>query len=189
MRAYRIVTVMVWTLALFISSVLTVLYHLISAEHAVYVWTPYALTLTFIICGCNIDIWRKFQHGSFASQQLNRASQNKRLTKTLLLVSFLALLSWLPLIILNILHVRDIFTSTRTYAVSNLLNYSNSFVNPVVYTLRIPEFKRALGCVFSEGKSNEQDSYNKKKYQGFPSDAGDTAENIKNRSQLLKTGV
>lgn len=148
MRAYRIVIGMVWTLALFISTVIMALYHLISTKRAVYAWTPYALTLTFIICGCNIGIWRKFQHGSFASHQQNRASQNTRVTKTLLLVSILAPLTWLPLIILNVLYVRNISTSRRTYVVANLLNYSNSFVNPIVYTLRISEFRRALGLCF-----------------------------------------
>lgn len=31
------------------------------------------------------------------------------------------------------------------YYITVLLNYSNSFVNPVVYALRIPEFKQVMG--------------------------------------------
>lgn len=149
MRAYRIVIFMVWTIAVLISTVVMALYHLISPKLAVYAWTPYAFTLTFIICGCNFSIWIKFQHGSVASRQQNRALQNRRLTKTLLLVSILDLLSWFPLIIINFLDVHNISISRRTHLVVNLLNYSNSFVIPVVYTLRISEFRRALGlCSF-----------------------------------------
>ena len=145
MRAYFIAIFMSWTLAIVISSVLVVLYHFISGKHAMYAWTPYAFALTFIICGCNIGIWRKFQHGGVVSQQENRASQNKRLTKTLLFLSILALLSWLPLIIMNyLITVHDVFIPRIFDGMAILLNLSNSFVNPIVYALRIPEFRQAL---------------------------------------------
>lgn len=144
-RAYRIVLVTVWTLAIIISSVIIALSHLASHKHAVYAWAPYALILTFIICAFNFSIWRKFQHGRVASQQQNRALHNKRLTKTLLIASGLALLSWLPLIITNVLDVYGISISWRNNLVVNLVNFSNSFINPVVYVLRIPEFRNALG--------------------------------------------
>ena len=148
-RAYRIVLVMVWTLAIVISSVVILLSHLASHKHAVHAWAPYALLLTFIVCALNFSIWRKFQHGRVASQQQNRALHNKRLTKTLLIASGLALLSWLPLIITNVLDVHGISISWRNNLVVNLVNYSNSFINPVVYVLRIPEFRNALGlCSF-----------------------------------------
>ena len=105
----------------------------------------------FIICGCNIGIWRKFQHGRVVNfQQENRAALNKRLTKTLMFVSVLALLSWLPLIIFNFLIVViGVPIPWKFYVMVNILNYSNSFVNPVVYALRILEFRQALGlCCF-----------------------------------------
>ncbi len=94
MRAYCIVVITVWTLALLTAAVWTALNHLLSYKHAIYAWTPYTLILIIIICGCNIGIWRKFRQGNVPSQQQNRSlRQNKRLTKTLLFVSVLALLS------------------------------------------------------------------------------------------------
>ncbi|XP_020628877.1 dopamine D2-like receptor [Orbicella faveolata] len=144
-RAYRIVLVAVWTLAIVISSVVIALSHFTSYKHAVFAWTPYALILTFIICAFNFSIWTKFQHGRVASQQPNRALHNKRLTKTLLIASGLALLSWLPLIITSILDVHGFSISLRNNLVVNLVNFSNSFINPIVYVLRIPEFRNALG--------------------------------------------
>ena len=158
MRAYRIVISVVWTLALLIAAAWTALYRLISSKHAVYVWNSYSVILLFITCGFNIGIWRKFQHGSVTLQQENRAEQNKRLTKTLLFVSVLALLSWLPLVIMNFLIVVfQIPIPWRFYGMVNVVNYSNSFVNPVVYALRIPEFKQALAlcCLGTGGALND----------------------------------
>ena len=149
MRTYRIIIFSVWALSLLIAALWTTSSFLISYKHNVYLSTPFLLILTIIICGCNIGIWRKFHHGSIASQQRNRDSQNKRLTKTLMLVSVLALLSWLPLIIFNwLIYVYDVQIPYKFYYLVNVINYSNSFANPVVYALRIPEFKEAWALCF-----------------------------------------
>ena len=149
MRTYRIIVFSVWALSLLIAALWTTSLFLISCKHAVYIWTPFVSILAIIICGCNIGIWRKFRHGSIASQQQNRDSQNKRLTKTLMLVSILALLSWLPLIILSwLICVYDVQIHYTFYYLVNVINYFNSFANPVVYALRIPEFKEAWALCF-----------------------------------------
>ena len=149
MRAYRIVILMAWAMAILVSTVLNLLFNFVSSKHATFAWAPYVLTLLFIVCGCNIGIWRKFRRGSIASQQQNREVQNQRLTKTLLFVSIIALISWIPLIIVKLfLALEGADVSTYHYS-TDILNYSNSFLNPIVYALRIPEFKQALGlCCF-----------------------------------------
>ena len=110
---------------------------------------PLGLILTIIICGCNIAIRRKFQRGPVASQQQNRDLQNERLTRTLLFVSILTLLCWLPVIIVGSLKALGVSIPWRWFLIAIFLNYSNSFVNPVVYALRIREFRQALAhcCV------------------------------------------
>ena len=101
-----------------------------------YAWSPIVVILLLIVCSCNIGIWRKFQRGSVALQQRIRASKNKRLTKTLLFVSVLALMSWLPLVILNFLiAVFHVPIPMRFNFMMNVVNYSNLFVNEVVYAL------------------------------------------------------
>ena len=158
-RAYRIVIFMVWTLALLISAVLNGLLNYFSIKHSMYAFSPYILILMFIICGCNISIWGKFQDESVASQQQSKVLQTKRLTKTLLFVSVLALLSWLPLVITSFLiDVFQVPMSFRFNITVDVLNYSNSFVNPVVYALRIPEFKQALAfcCLGREEVLNDE---------------------------------
>ena len=79
--------------------------------------------------------------------------KTKCLTKILLFESVLALLSWLPLfIMINLIVVFDVSIHWRFHDLANVINYSNSFVNPVLYALRIPEFKQALCfcCLGSE---------------------------------------
>ena len=144
-RTYCIAIFILWTLAVLLSSILILLIVFSSFESAVYVAVYVQWCLTIIICVCNIGIWRNSKHGRFTSQQQNRASRNKRLTKTLLYVSMLALISWLPLLIINILIC--ITGEPLPYLVNhmvNILNYSNSFFNPVVYIFRIPEFQQTL---------------------------------------------
>ena len=158
MRAYRIMIFTVWALTLLIATVWSTSFFLTSYKRALYVWTPYVLILTFIICGCNIGICRKFRHGNIASQQPNRDSLNKRLTKTLMFVSFLVSLSWLPLVIFNcLIYVYDVQIPWKYYHLVNvIINFSNSFANPVVYALRIPEFMKALAlcCLRRPAASN-----------------------------------
>ena len=158
-RTYRIVLGIVWTLAALISAVFLTLLGLISFTHSVYVWTPYTLILILVLCGCHIGIWRKFRHGRIASQQESKALQNKRLTKTLMLVSTLVLLSWIPLILLNSFYASAISIPWRYFNVVNILNYSNSFVNPIVYAFKIPEFKQAFlsCCVGRQAAPNMED--------------------------------
>ena len=79
------------------------------------------------------------------SHKKSRDLQNKRLTQTLLIVSGLTLLAWLPLVLLNLLmYVWFFHVPRQFYHAVNLFNYLNSFVNPIFYALRIAEFRRAL---------------------------------------------
>ena len=148
-RAYRIAIFIMWTLAVLFTVAWIALSLLTSYRYAFYVGAVFNFIPTVVICGCNIGILREFQKGSVALQQQNRASQNRKLTKTLLLVCVLVLMSWLPFIILNFLTALDIAITGRYLLIASILNYSSSFVNPVVYALRILEFRQALAlCCF-----------------------------------------
>ena len=98
MRGYLTIVCTAWVLTLLITTLLSTSHFLFSYKRTMYSWMSYVLILTFIICGCNIGIWRKFRRGNIASRKRNRNSQNNRLTKTLLFVSIVALVSWLPLL-------------------------------------------------------------------------------------------
>ena len=142
-RTYRIAILTVWTVALLCGGLVFV----IPGKQFTHVGKP--LILLIIICGCNIAIWRKLQHGNAASQQLNRDLQNRRLTKTLLLVSILTLFCWLPFAILIGLRELGVSIPWRYIVIVVFVNYTNPCVNPVVYAFKIPEFRQALAlCCF-----------------------------------------
>ena len=151
-RAYYIVIAMVWVVTALFCTILfpRLRFTTLDAKHTTYAFATYLLALLVIVCGCNIGIWKKFQRRSIAPQQQNRATQNQRLTKTLLFVSFVAVLSWLPHILGKFLNLKSNVSPTAKYIfrAALLLSYSNSFLNAVIYALRIPEFKQALGACF-----------------------------------------
>ena len=75
-------------------------------------------------------------------------TRERKLTRTLFVVTIVSLLLTLPHIILLIL---SLVSSLKFTYITLQLNYffyflffANSFVNPVLYTFRIPEFRRAL---------------------------------------------
>ena len=150
-RLYHLAIFIVWTLAALISALVNLSYFIISHKVSIHFWISYAFTLLLILCGCNIAIWRKVRRRSNPASHLqNRAIQNQRLTKTLLFVSIFPLLTWLPLIIVNYFYSLEIVSmSLNTYYIFVIINSSHYFVNPVVYVLRIPEFRQAFGwCCF-----------------------------------------
>ena len=153
-RTYRVIVFFIWTLSVLVSTLINLLnfYDSSSFESILYVFNPVALGLTTIICVCNIAIWRNFQQESVVSHNRNGASRNRSLTKTLLLLSILALVCWLPLIIMDVLIFTYVSETSLLciYVIANILNYSNSFVNPIVYVFRIPEFQQALRSCYTK---------------------------------------
>ena len=144
-RAYGIAIFMVWSLAILVSTVFLLSLYLESYKAAALSWMSFPLSFLFIVCACNIGIWRKVRKRNIALQQQNRAaSQNQLLTKTLLFVSAISVLSWLPLVINNLVIVLDIPMLPLCSQIITILNFSNSILNPFVYALRISEFRQTL---------------------------------------------
>ena len=86
----------------------------------------------------------------YGNQPLHHGSitRERKLTRTLFVVTIVSLLLTLPHIVL-LLH--SSVSSLKFTYITHQLNYfffslffANSFVNPVLYTFRIPEFRRAL---------------------------------------------
>ena len=147
MRTYGIVIFTIWSLAILVSIIAVLFYEYNSFKAATLSWMSFPLSFLFIVCACNISIWRKVRMRNITLQQQNRAaSQNQRLTNALLFVSAISVLSWLPLVIVNYLvFVQGLDIPRRFLFVDiiNILNLSNSILNPFVYALRIPEFRQA----------------------------------------------
>ena len=145
-KTFCIAIFLLWTYSALLSTILTLLLVFTSSESALYVAVAVLLGLTIIICACSIGIWIKLQRKIVFLQHQNKASRSRPPTKTLLFVSILAFtICWLSLITLNVLiYLAETLIPWKFYDMVNILNYSNSFVNPVVYAIRIPKFQQAL---------------------------------------------
>ena len=148
-RAYRLVILTVWTLSI-LGSLFTVFLLQFSSLVALNSFLSLIfVSVLLIISGLNFGVWRKIQQQTVPHHQ-NRALQRRRLTKTLLLVSLLALGSWLPVSVYNLIAFLGYRMSNHISVITYFIYFSNSFINPILYALRIPDFKEALSlCCFT----------------------------------------
>ena len=104
----------------------------------------------FIICACYASIVVKICFGVHP-QHHGAASRERKLTKTLFIVTVVSLLLWLPSAIFYLLvdTFPLIFWSFhRVETVLQVFYFANCLVNPILYAIRIPDFKRALFSLF-----------------------------------------
>ena len=97
------------------------------------------------LCVANFVVWKK-QKSPFRNQ--NHIKREVKLAKTLALITGTSLFTWLPFQIMNILLVLKVMENVHriefAFFVIKTLQFSNSFVNVIIYPFRIPEFRRTL---------------------------------------------
>ena len=89
-------------------------------------------------------------------QHHGAARRQRKLTVMLLIMTIVSLLLWLPVAVAIFVFIpTDSIRSLSHSKVSRLdlsltlSSYTNSFVNPVVYSIRMPEFREALMLLFT----------------------------------------
>ena len=115
-----------------------------------YKWNSFNGFCLFIVCVSYVSIVVKISCGAHP-QHHGVTSRDRKLTKTLFIVTLVSLLMWLPVTI-----TLPLFATVRfrpLYMIHlvrafNVLFFANSLVNPILYAIRIPDFKRALGLLF-----------------------------------------
>ena len=138
-RAYRFVILTVWT-----SSILGSLFTVFLLQFSSLMALNSFLSLIFvsvllIISGFNFGVWRKIEQQTVPHHQ-NRVLQRRHLTKTLLLVSLIAMDSWLPPLVYNLIAFLGYRMSNNISLITSFTYFSNSFINPIVYALRDRSF-------------------------------------------------
>ena len=115
----------------------------------------YSLLCLFVICACYASIIVKICCGA-RPQHHGAARRQRKLTVTLLIMTIVSLLLWLPYAVATFVYyttdsIRSLSLTKRIRLNSSLLLlfYTNSFVNPVVYTIRMPRFRKALLLLFT----------------------------------------
>ena len=89
---------------------------------------------------------------------INRQQQNKKLVKTLFIVTFLSLITWLPFTVIHMLRfdVKIFAPGSILFDVAQFLQIGNSLINPVVYCFRMPEFRSTLFSTIFSGQSSRR---------------------------------
>ena len=153
---YGVTISVVWVLAAMISTATTMLL-LFDKEwsHYQYLWPSYSLLCLFVICACYASIIVKICCGA-RPQHHGAARRQRKLTLTLLIMTIVSVLLWLPYAVATFVYyttdsIRSLSPTKRIRLNSSLLLlfYTNSFVNPVVYTIRMPEYRKALLLLFA----------------------------------------
>ena len=105
----------------------------------------------FVICVCYTCISIKFFCGAHP-QHHGGANRQRKLTVTLLIMTIVSLIMFLPFVLGLFFFLTQkrsgLFRSPLYMSATFVLSGANSFVNPMLYTLRIPEFKKALISLF-----------------------------------------
>ena len=151
---YGLIVAITWVTAVLVSTGAVVLHQFKQRGHYSYLWNSFNLICLLIISVSYMSIVIKVRCGAQPHRH-GAASRERKLTMTLFIVTFVSLLLWLPLLIFTFLYfTTDIFSSvsTITYDRSNfvviVLSDANSLVNPILYTARMPDFRRALVALF-----------------------------------------
>ena len=124
-------------------------------EHHFYILESYCLlclTVTFV---SYTSILFKFRFGTHPQRHCADALRQRKLTVTLFITTLVSLLLWLPYSIFLTVHWSNgIWNSLslpehfRLAYSLQFLFYANSLVNPILYTIRMPDFKKALLSLF-----------------------------------------
>ena len=152
---YGVTISMVWVLAGMISTAI-LMFHLFDQEwsDSQYFWQSYCLLCLSIICACYASIIVKICCGA-SPQHHGAVRRQRKLTGTLLIMTIVSLLLWVPYAIGTFVFYTTDSIRSLSYTKRMRLNlsllllfYTNSFVNPVVYTIRMPKFRKALLLLF-----------------------------------------
>ncbi|XP_068731818.1 trace amine-associated receptor 6-like isoform X5 [Montipora capricornis] len=154
-KVFGAVVVAVWlTVGVLTASVFSRLLFDISMYQADAAFISFQLCCMIIILVSYTSIAAKF-YSTTHSQRHGAISRERKLTKTLLIVTVVSLILLLPFDIVSIyvLSLGESSYETIAYQIGWHLHvmhcagcffYANSFINPFLYALKIPEFKRAL---------------------------------------------
>ena len=125
-------------------------------RHHLYLWESHCCLCLIVTFASYTSILFNFRFGAHPQRHCAAALRQRKLTVTLFITTLVSLLLWLPYnIYLVVVWLTDICNYRITYPEGlsfgfslRFLLYSNSLVNPILYTIRMPDFKKALLSFF-----------------------------------------
>ena len=146
--------VVVWVFPLIVSVIWLVEVLYFYGYH-LYILESYCLLCLIVIFVSYTSILFKFRFGAHPQRHCAAALRQRKLTVTLFITTLVSLLLWLPYSILfllvgstNIFNSLSFPNQLRLVYSLRFLFYANSLVNPILYTIRMPDFRKALLSLF-----------------------------------------
>ena len=161
---YGVTIAGVWVLAAMVSTATLILGRYVKERsYQIYFAQSYCCLCLFVICVSYSSIAVKFLCGAHP-QHHGAANRQRKLTVTLFIMTIVSLLMCLPFAVYTFLFQTGIITFRSFQELVRLdfslkiLYFMNSLVNPIVYTIRIPEFRKALLLLFKcQRRQNARD--------------------------------
>ena len=151
---YVVAITAVWVFPVIVSAILGVEVLYLIGYH-LYILESYCLLCLIVTVVSYTSVLIKFRFGDHPQRHCAALLRQRKLTFTLFITSLVSLLLWLPYnIFLFVDWSTDILNSLSFKKYLDLISsfrflyYANSLVNPILYTIRMPDFKRALLSLF-----------------------------------------
>ena len=163
---YGIVIAVVWVTTGLLSIALEAPFFKASKyyRYSFFVWISYFAVCLLVICVSYTSIVIKVRCGA-QPQHHGAASRERKLTMTLLIVTVVSLLLYLPhkiywyLVIITDFEILTSMSYSSLFHLGNaifLLFYANSLVNPILYAIRMPEYRSAVVALFRLGRKKQR---------------------------------
>ena len=121
-----------------------------------YQWIIYVFLTLAVLTTSYVIIISKFIRKAHVQQLGSVMSAERKLSVTLLIVSAASTLTLLPWVIISNISIsldRDLWIEFTPLNIALTFYYLNSILNPVIYAIRLPEFRRALKELFCKNTS------------------------------------
>ena len=161
---YRVTIAGVWVLAAMVLTATLILEQYgKDLSYSSYFLQPYCFLCLLVVCVSYSSIVVKFLCGAHP-QHHGAANRQRKLTVTLFIMTIVSLLMWLPNVVYVFLFIQPGIMKflpspeLRLHLSVIILYLMNSLVNPIVYTIRMLEFRKALLVLFKrQRRQNARD--------------------------------
>ena len=151
---YVVAIVVVWVFPVITLVIRDIEWFLI--RHHLYLWESHCCLCLIVIFVSYTSILFKFRFGAHPQRHCAAALRQRKLTVTLFITTLVSLLLWLPYGIYlfvvwlsGICNYRIAYPKGVTWGyLMRFLFYANSLGNPILYAIRMPDFKKALLSFF-----------------------------------------
>ena len=152
-KAYIFFIAIGWGFSAFLASIYSIGFlssTSFNLEISGWILTSSVILFVIFICCVYFAIWI---HSRKQTPRLPRSNQvrSKQLAKTLFIVTMLSVLTWFPfgltILIPRVLNQKESLSISIHFG-GRFLQLANSFLNPIVYCFRMPEFRQTLKRMF-----------------------------------------